>query len=337
MSYTYLQEQGEVSSAESFADIPQFALSRLNLIAGKSYCNGSETESCHDSQYGTMCKLLTANHGEDTLTSFAEDSRAKTFQRQEKVQELKDQDQVCGNTWHELSVKYDRNTHSWKTHRCLWEEDLQPSSLTLPKWGMMQNGVCWEQSMLVRHTDETESGFLLPTPRCHDAKKMSLSEMNRKSPCLAATVLYPTPCTNGINGGSNSRNAAKARGMWPTPQAHKTTQSGEIVNADGTEWDGLSKPHSKTTGRPITTALADAVKMWPTPTCHNAKEQDSPSESTRNTPTLCHLARGGDQTQPKHLNPTWVEWLMGWPLEWTDLKPLVMVRFRQWLHLHGKL
>ena len=22
------------------------------------------------------------------------------------------------------------------------------------------------------------------------------------------------------------------------------------------------------------------------------------------------------------LNPTWVEWLMGWPLEWTDLKPL---------------
>jgi hypothetical protein len=24
------------------------------------------------------------------------------------------------------------------------------------------------------------------------------------------------------------------------------------------------------------------------------------------------------------LNPTWVEWLMGWPLQWTDLKPLVM-------------
>ena len=24
------------------------------------------------------------------------------------------------------------------------------------------------------------------------------------------------------------------------------------------------------------------------------------------------------------LNPTWVEWLMGWPLGWTDLKPLVM-------------
>jgi len=25
-----------------------------------------------------------------------------------------------------------------------------------------------------------------------------------------------------------------------------------------------------------------------------------------------------------HLNPMWVEWLMGWPLGWTDLKPLEM-------------
>jgi hypothetical protein len=26
------------------------------------------------------------------------------------------------------------------------------------------------------------------------------------------------------------------------------------------------------------------------------------------------------------LNPTWVEWLMGWPLGWTDLKPLATAR-----------
>ena len=30
------------------------------------------------------------------------------------------------------------------------------------------------------------------------------------------------------------------------------------------------------------------------------------------------------------LNPTWVEWLMGWPLEWTDLKPLAMDKYQQW-------
>ena len=57
-------------------------------------------------------------------------------------------------------------------------------------------------------------------------------------------------------------------------------------------------------------------KMLPTPTCHNSKEGAYPSEYTRNTPTLATHAGG-------KLNPMWVEWLMGWPLGWTDLKPLV--------------
>ena len=47
-------------------------------------------------------------------------------------------------SWRELSVKYDRSMCSWKTHRHLFIEDLQPSSVTLPKWGMLLDGVCWE-------------------------------------------------------------------------------------------------------------------------------------------------------------------------------------------------
>jgi hypothetical protein len=37
------------------------------------------------------------------------------------------------------------------------------------------------------------------------------------------------------------------------------------------------------------------------------------------------------------LNPRWIEWLMGWPIEWLNLKPLGTDRFRQWLCLHGRL
>jgi site-specific DNA-cytosine methylase len=37
---------------------------------------------------------------------------------------------------------------------------------------------------------------------------------------------------------------------------------------------------------------------------------------------------GGSQTQQKaQLNPSWVEWLMGWPIGWTDLKPLETDKF----------
>jgi hypothetical protein len=62
----------------------------------------------------------------------------------------------------------------------------------------------------------------------------------------------------------------KKKNYWPTPSANKITASGEIVNADENPWDGESKPHSKSTGKPIQTALSDAVQMWPTPLASDA-------------------------------------------------------------------
>ena len=87
MSYIYLQEQGEESSAECFSDIPACVLSRLNLTAEKSCSKGSATESCQSSQSGTTCEPLTANRGGEKLTSSAEASPAKTYPAPEKVRE----------------------------------------------------------------------------------------------------------------------------------------------------------------------------------------------------------------------------------------------------------
>ena len=67
---------------------------------------------------------------------------------------------------------------------------------------------------------------------------------------------------------------------------------------------------------------------WPTPVC-----QDSRHATTRHLDPKNHYWKSNlgevvmSMEQPNsggRLNPTWVEWLMGWPLEWTDLKPLVM-------------
>lgn len=69
--------------------------------------------------------------------------------------------------------------------------------------------------------------------------------------------------------------------------------------------------------------------LWPTPTAHMSKETNSPSEAKRHQPSLSSLVGG-------KLNPEWVEWLMGWPLGWTDLKPLAMDKYQQWLNKHGK-
>jgi DNA (cytosine-5)-methyltransferase 1 len=62
--------------------------------------------------------------------------------------------------------------------------------------------------------------------------------------------------------------------------------------------------------------LATAVLKCATPTARDwrsGKASDATME--RNSRPLSEQIGGS-------LNPTWVEWLMGWPLGWTDLKPL---------------
>jgi hypothetical protein len=68
--------------------------------------------------------------------------------------------------------------------------------------------------------------------------------------------------------------------------------------------------------------------LLPTPTCHNSKEGAYPAEYRRKTPSLA--THGGGK-----LNPTWVEWLMGWPLGWTDLKPLETDKYLCVQQQHG--
>jgi hypothetical protein len=285
MSYIYLQEQVEESLAESFSDIPQFVLSKLNLTAEKSYSKDSETESCQSSLSGTMCKPLTETLGEEKLISSAVDSHAKTYPQQVKVQELKDQEAVCGNTWRESSVKFDLNTLSWKTHQCLWEEDLAPSSLTLPKWGMMRSGVLLERIMSPLLIDETESGFLLPTPTCADATMGAILNDNTKLIMLKSGKLRKIS-NQGVSG---SIGLARTVAMYPTPSANE---------------DAAGTP--------------------------NGKMQKMLGNSPLIRGTTPEEWNGGT------LNPTWVEWLMGWPLKWTDLKPLETDKFQQWLNSHGK-
>ena len=66
--------------------------------------------------------------------------------------------------------------------------------------------------------------------------------------------------------------------------------------------------------------LNSAVKMWSTPTVRDAGTLKHVMRGS------CSLEMGNEIIQPLPvqaggtLNPTWVEWLMGFPLGWTDLK-----------------
>lgn len=169
MSYTYLQEQGEASLAECYSDIPVSVLSKLNLTAEKFSSNGNETESSPSSQSGMTSGHSTENHGEVKSKSFAEAFLVRTFPLLAEVLGFKGTNQDCGGKWLELSQKYDPDTHSWRTAQYSLLGGWESFSGTWPKWGMMQNGACWERIICKVNTKGTESGFL-PTPQANDAK-----------------------------------------------------------------------------------------------------------------------------------------------------------------------
>jgi len=214
----------------------------------------------------------------------------RTLVPQEKAQELMENDQECGEKWQGSFVKYDPDTSLWKTHQCLLLGDLEEFLETWPQWGLMRNGECWEQQTLERRISGTESG-------------LSPNGVNS----------FHTPNTTGLDGGSNSRKALKKKmDLWPTP-VHSEARQGLQIRREGKKG--------------TQTSLSTAVLTWPTPRAADFKGATSAEAMSKaaargfspNLPEATAASVGGG-----HLNPTWVEWLMGWPLGWTDLKPLGM-------------
>ena len=225
------------------------------------------------SRFGMMFAPLTESLGAELLMWFLAGFRARTSAPPERAQESTENAPACGDRWRELSVRYDRDSSSWRTHRSLWDEDLSACSLTLPKWGLMLDGV--------------------------------LSEL--------LTLERPT--------------AANDAGLWPTP----TVPNGGRSCAHVTDWRGRTAYHN---GKKVQVGLEHAARYWPTPTVNDSKNCTLPPSQVKHDNIPGALLRDGEKAGGQ-LNPTWVEWLMGWPLGWTDLKPLAMDRCRNVQQRHG--
>lgn len=89
--------------------------------------------------------------------------------------------------------------------------------------------------------------------------------------------------------------------------------------------------------------LSAQVIRWPTPCAMEVAKDLQRHDAKRSLPRSIRGGGNGDnlstavaRTQAGgQLNPTWVEWLMGWPIGWTELKPLETDKFLAWLRSHG--
>jgi hypothetical protein len=116
-------------------------------------------------------------------------------------------------------------------------------------------------------------------------------------------------------------------GLWRTPDTGAGGTSGLLKQ-------GQSK---RANGQPIQIRLVDQVNnphLWPTPNARDWK--DSQTSGNRKSPGLGVVAHIWKAIAGGSLNPLWVEWLMGWPLGWTDLKPLAMGKSHCVQQQHGE-
>ena len=151
------------------------------------------------------------------------------------------------------------------------------------------------------------SQVMWKTPTAEDSQNMEFARNNRGEPKLSAQVkVYPTPST---------------RDWKDTPGMAQEAfdKSGKFRN----RIDQLA--------RTVYANARGGKKTLPTPSASMVTMQDM--EQAR---------YAGNADRPKYadcpggaLNPDWVEWLMGVPIEFTALKPLEMARFQSWLQAHS--
>ncbi len=280
------------------------------------------------------------------LMSSQEDSPAKTSQPLEDKQVLKVSAVDYGQSAPVLLGSFDRDTQSLRTSQtCLMENGelgLSEYSGTFPRSGMMRSGTVYQLPNLARTITEIGSG-LWPTPdtttrgaRAEDLLVNSSTVQRRESgqkrgmDLQTAAKYWPTPRAQEAKHGAPTewemttdhagtreslRVQVNKRQFWPTPTVQDSNKATKRWRED----------HQNN----LTAHVFNPEKrMFPTPTSRDYKggyktesliRRDGKSRAMDALPNAV-LDGKGTETVTGQLNPTWVEWLMGFPLGHTDLK-----------------
>lgn len=209
-------------------------------------------------------------------------SHAKTLVTQADAPALPENVLVSGRGYAEPFAWYDRSTRLWRTwQRCL-ETGWTPLLGIWPKSGMTRNGIAYQLKPLERHIAGIESGSW-PTPTTADYYTDNLKSSQQRE------------------GSMHSVNLSQAVKMWPTV----TRTANQLCSS-------MQKRYK----HPIV----------PTPTARDYRSGmaletvDGRQEESSRGVNLSEFVQREERNNGK-LNPPWVEWLMGYPIGWTESPP----------------
>ena len=183
----------------------------------------------------------------------------------------------------------------------------------------------------VLHTKEKEFGSLLPTPTTQEIEhpNMKLTKTGRRL------------TKDGKN--SHSLNLADTVKMLPTPKArdYKGAEDKRVIETS-TVFSKIRKQSKVKYGASLNDVAEHLeMRMWPTPRTGGGSRPNQKGGKVLNEEVLIAeglrergktLAKNDKEQWIKGggaLNPTWVEWLMGYPAEYTDLEDWAILSSRK--------
>lgn len=239
---------------------------------------------------GLTCEPSRANRGVAKWMSLVRGSLASPGRKPDPSRRLKTH-AGYGTTSRESFARFDPHTFSWKTSQVSLMGGLTPFSARWPKWGSLLNGVASKRPMLAHpiaakdcSSSLPKQGVFWPTPTATD---------NRSTwrPVAKETV---------AKGGWRGVSLPNAVELFPTPTA----------NPSFAHPTGNAKIHP------------GYQRMWPTPVASDGHNSSLPPSQVNWDSLPGEMIRQGEKKNGGHLNPAWVEWLMGWPIGWTELEPV---------------
>ena len=258
-----------------------------------------------------------------TSTSSQEDTLANLspLQVTKKVSKIRD---TSGQSILDLSKSVDRLGSLEKTLVDTLNSVLTPYSRTWRVKVTPQGRLVFQLLASVPTTKEKESG-LWPTPTTDSANNRTKKYAQGGTPLTMAIQTWPTPAARDWKDTGENTNYEKiakkgklagAVKMWPTPRASNpgsrpNGKGGKILQEEVQIAEGIRKRRQK---------------MWPTPNASDNRDRGNLSDPAIQRRiamgkqvglTMAVKEKKGGGT----LNPTWVEWLMGYPTGWTDLSP----------------
>jgi hypothetical protein len=354
------------SSPTSSSAIAQSVPSKSTPTVSKCSCSAKPMDCSPGSPSGETSASLMVRPGADAWTSLPEDSPAPIFPLLARDSVFLAHSQAYGQSSPVCLGRYDPATHSLKIPQLSLLEDSPASLPTLPRWGWMHAGAVWGLTTSGRPISANASGFW-PSPNAQSGLGyMSGSNRDTWRPTLESAVQMSPEGAPPQSTADAFRGKGRKAAMLPTPTANDTKNAGyQIMNgriyptlpgaagaasipADRLQGKGLF-PTAATTPlvqgdlfTPIAPDTTSALTPPAAPIPTSAGSPDTLSTPLRWATPRANMSTGAGQSPAKQgglnlqtqlggsLNPTWVCWLMGWPLNWESRGPLNPQVFHAW-------